>query len=118
MPRYGELESRALEIIMSLGAEGILQSELWKKLAVSSREGSRLSLRFEKRGLVERRRVLHDGRWTYMLVSKKKGVTIDSIVDCPCLLCGDMEKCSELGDISPITCEKLMEWVAASRGSA
>jgi len=111
MPRFGDLESHALRLIVEKGDEGILQSELWKKLSVSSREVSRLSLRFKRRDLIERRKVLHEGRWTYKLVSKKKDISIESISDCPCLLCDDMEKCTEMGAISSVNCKKLMDWV-------
>ena len=110
MPRHTNLENRALRIIVEARDEGITQSELWKRLGASSREGSRLSLRFERRGLIERKRVLHKGRWTYRLLSKRKGISLKSIADCPCFLCEDMEKCSEGGVISPNLCEKLTLW--------
>ena len=109
--RHGELESRALQMIFEKGEEGILQSELWKMLGFSSREGSRLALKFERRGLIERRRVLHKGRWTYRLISMRKNVSLKLIADCPCLLCVEMEKCSEGGHISPISCNRLTNWI-------
>lgn len=64
MPRFGDLESHALRLIVEKGDEGILQSELWKKLSVSSREVSRLSLRFKRRDLIERKKfsMKGDGR--------------------------------------------------------
>lgn len=111
MSGYSSLENRALRMVAEAGGEGILQSELWKRLGASSREGSRLALRFERRGLIERKKVLHEGRWTYRLTSKRREISLKSIADCPCFLCEDMERCYEGGDISPISCEKLTEWI-------
>jgi len=111
MSRSGDLESRVMRILIEAGNDGILQSELWKKMELSSKEGSRLALRFEKRGLIERKRVLHEGRWTYRLFSKRKTVTFDSIADSPCILCENMEKCSKGGTVSPVFCEKLTDWI-------
>jgi len=100
-----------LRMIIEAGEEGIFQSELWKRLGINSREGSRLSLRFERRGLIRRERALYKGRWTYRLISKRKNVSLRSIADCPCLLCDDIDKCYEGGTVSPISCERLTEWI-------
>ncbi|MFB0558385.1 MAG: MarR family transcriptional regulator [Candidatus Bathyarchaeia archaeon] len=111
MPRNNDLEHRALQLILEADDEGLLQSELWKRLGVTSREGSRLALKFEEKGVVERKRVLHDGRWTYKLFSQTKPVTIDSIRDCPCINCDELDKCFEGGQMSPIRCPLLTAWV-------
>lgn len=111
MPRNNDLERRALQLILEADDEGMLQSEMWKNLGVTSREGSRLALKFEEKGVVERRRVLHDGRWTYKLFSQTKPVTIDSIRDCPCINCDELDKCFEGGQVSPIHCPLLTAWV-------
>jgi hypothetical protein len=111
MPRFEQIESLALRMIAERGDKGILQSELWKKLNVSSREVSRLSLRFERKDLIERKKVLNEGRWTYKLVSRRKDISIESIMDCPCLLCDDLERCTEMGAISSVNCDRLIEWV-------
>ena len=116
MPRNNDLEQRALKLIFDADEEGILQSEMWKKLGVSSREGSRLALKFEEKGIVERRKVLHEGRWTYKLFSKRQPVTIDSIKDCPCLTCDDIDKCFPGGAKSSITCAELTRWIEANAG--
>jgi len=111
MSKSGDLESRALRILVEAGNDGILQSVLWKKLELSSKEGSRLALRFERRGLIERKKVLHDGRWTYRLFSKRRNVSLESVADSPCIVCEEMDKCTEGGAISPIFCEKLTDWM-------
>ena len=112
-PRNNNLERKALQLIFSVEEEGLLQSEMWKRLDVSSREGSRLALKFEEKGVIERRKVLHEGRWTYKLFSKRKFVTLESIKDCPCLPCDEIEKCFSTGSRSPINCSQLSEWIEA-----
>jgi len=111
MSRSGDFENRALRILVEAGNEGILQSELWKKLDLSSKEGSRLALRFERRGLIERKKVLHEGRWTYRLFSKRRNISLESVADSPCILCDELDKCSEGGAVSPIFCNKLTDWI-------
>jgi hypothetical protein len=85
------LEQRALKIIFEAGEGGIMQSDLWKGLGVSSREGSRLALRFEEKGSVERRKVLAEG--------------------CPCMICVDIDKCFESGIRDPVSCQELTTWL-------
>ncbi len=111
MPKKNDLERRALRLVIDAGEEGILQSDMWKKLGVTSREGSRLALKFEEKGAVERKRVLHEGRWTYKLFSLAKMVTIDSIGDCPCITCEGLDKCFPGGQITPIHCQLLTLWM-------
>jgi len=76
VPKNNKLERMALSLVLEAGEEGILQSDMWKSLGVTSREGSRLAIKFEEKGAVERRKVLHKGRWTYKLFSQTKAVTI------------------------------------------
>ena len=47
MPRRNELEHKALDVIANNGKDGVLQSELWRKLDATSREGSRIALKLE-----------------------------------------------------------------------
>ena len=115
MPRNNDLERKALQLIIEVGEEGILQSEMWKTLGVTSREGSRLALKFEEKGAVERKRVLHEGRWTYKLFSLSKPVTIDSIKDCPCIICEELDKCFSGGQLSPLHCLNLTIWIDPNR---
>ena len=110
-PKNNKAEQKALKLIFDTGEEGLLQSELWKLLDVSSREGSRIAKKFEEKGRVYRERILNNGRWTYKIFSKKKLVTLDSIAGCPCLVCPDVEKCFRGGTIDPATCLKLTAWL-------
>ncbi|MCS7120513.1 MAG: MarR family transcriptional regulator [Nitrososphaerota archaeon] len=114
MTRQEDMEQKALQIIMNSGEKGILQSELWRQMNASSREGSRISIRLEKRGLIHRERTLSDGRWTYRLFSKRQPITIDSILSCPCLTCNESLRCGAGGKTSPNDCELLTQWILDS----
>lgn len=109
--RKGPSEQEILEIIRNLQDEGILQSELWKKVRADSREGSRTILRLEKKGLIERRKELHDGRWTYRVLTKLKFSKIDSIMDIPCAFCDIEGRCGQSAVQNPNKCERLTRWL-------
>jgi hypothetical protein len=111
MPKRNDLEQKALQHVINTGFEGILQSDLWHKLGASSREGSRMAIKLENKGLIRREKELRDGRWTYRLFPKRVPASIDLIVDCPCLMCPDNPRCDPSSAISPRTCEKLTEWL-------
>jgi hypothetical protein len=111
MPRRNDLEQKALQFIINTGYDGVLQSELWRKLGASSREGSRIALKLETKGLVRREKELRDGRWTFRLYPKRLPASIDSISDCPCLMCPENPRCDPSSSISPQNCEKLTEWI-------
>ena len=63
--------NKVCEIIAGYEIKGILQSELWKKLKLSSRDGSRLALKLERMGMITREKILEKERWTYKLIIKK-----------------------------------------------
>lgn len=111
MARSNGLEHRALKIILSKGEKGLLQSEFWKELNTNSRIGSRLAIKLEKKGLVQRKRELHNGRWTYRILTKIRPVTVNSIIDVPCTSCPEISKCGFGGELSPERCKKLSLWL-------
>ncbi|MEM2099052.1 MAG: transcriptional regulator [Candidatus Bathyarchaeia archaeon] len=111
MPKHSDLEQKALQFVMKTGYKGILQSELWRELGASSREGSRIALKLEEKGLIRREKELQGGRWTYRLYPKRLPSSIESIVDCPCLLCQDNPRCDPAAAISPKNCTKLTDWL-------
>jgi hypothetical protein len=111
MPKKNDLEHKALMSIANTGNEGVLQSDLWHKLGASSREGSRIALKLENRGLINRQKELCEGRWTYRLYPKRKPASINSIADCPCLTCSENLRCGSWGATSPNDCDKLTEWI-------
>ncbi|KPV64692.1 MAG: hypothetical protein AOA65_0908 [Candidatus Bathyarchaeota archaeon BA1] len=105
------MEHVALQLIVNTGSEGILQSELWRKLGASSREGSRIAIKLENKGLIRRERELFNGRWTYRLYPKRRPASINSVLDCPCLMCPDDSRCGAYSVVSPNECEKLTKWI-------
>jgi len=111
MPKRTEFEQKALQFIINNGCQGVLQSELWRKLGGSSREGSRIALKLEGNGLIRREKELCNGRWTYRLYPERLPASIDSISDCPCLMCPESSRCGSASNISPQNCEKLTEWL-------
>ena len=119
MPRGGPTEQDVLRIVMDRGNEGILQSALWREMKADSREGSRAILRLERKGLIERKRELHTGRWTYRVFARRKYSSIDSIIDVPCSFCEIETRCAQEGAETPARCERINQWIIASvSGSA
>ncbi|MEM3437298.1 MAG: transcriptional regulator [Nitrososphaerales archaeon] len=108
---YPDLTSKVYKLIVERGKEGILQSELWKALNLTSRDGSRLAIRLEKRGIIKREKILSSGRWTYCLIPLRLPVQIKSIETLPCIICSDEGKCSPNGLITPYKCVRLERWV-------
>ena len=103
--------NRVCEIIAGYESDGILQSQLWKKFKLSSRDGSRLALKLERMGNITREKILEKERWTYKLIIKKTPVSTKSIEGAPCLTCPVEAKCSLDGEISPKTCQWIEDWV-------
>ncbi len=111
MPKRNDLEQKALQYIVNTGFDGVLQSDLWRELKASSREGSRISLKLEDKGLIRREKELREGRWTYRIFPKRLPASIDSIADCPCLMCPDNPRCDPSSTTSPLSCDRLTEWL-------
>ncbi len=82
-----DLTSDVYKHVIDHGSEGVLQSIVWKDLRLSSRDGSRLVIRLERRGMIRREKVLEDGRWTYKLTPLRMPVQIKSIEQAPCTTC-------------------------------
>jgi len=111
MPKRNDLEQKALHFVVNMGYQGVLQSELWRELGASSREGSRVAIKLEEKSLIRREKELEGGRWTYRLFPKRMPASIETIVDCPCLMCQDNARCDPTTTISPKSCEKLTGWI-------
>jgi predicted DNA-binding transcriptional regulator len=106
-----DLTSRVYKLVVERGREGVLQSEIWKELGLTSRDGSRLAIRLERRGLIGRVKVLEDGRWTYKLTPLRFPTDMTSIERAPCIVCQYESKCSIDGEISPYVCPWIGPWV-------
>ena len=106
-----KLTNKVCDIVAKYETNGMLQSELWKRLKLTSRDGSRLALKLERLGIISREKILEKGRWTYKLIIKKTPVSTESIEEAPCLTCPVEQKCSLEGEISPRTCQLIENWV-------
>ena len=106
-----KLKTTVLGLVAKRGDNGMFQSELWKKLKLSSRDGSRLALKLERQHLVKREKILENGPWTYKLKIAHIPVTTQSIESAPCLICPVESKCTLEGEISPRTCPLIEQWV-------
>ena len=107
------LTARVCDILAEKESDGMFQSELWKKLKLTSRDGSRLALKLERMGTINREKILEKGRWTYKLILKKTPISTQSIENSPCLVCPVEQKCSLEGEISPRNCQLIEDWVIA-----
>ena len=105
------LSNKVCEIVAEYETEGMFQSDLWKKLKLSSRDGSRLALKLERMGMISREKILENGRWTYKLIIKRTPVSTSSLEGAPCLICPVEAQCSIDGEISPKTCQYIEDWV-------
>src|SRR3989338_7879217 len=107
------LTNKICDVLAERESEGMFQSELWKKLKLTSRDGSRLALKLERMGTIYREKILDKGRWTYKLILKKTPISTLSIENAPCLVCPVEQKCSLEGEISPRNCQFIEDWVLA-----
>ncbi|MFB5606441.1 MAG: transcriptional regulator, partial [Nitrosarchaeum sp.] len=107
------LTNKICDVLAERESNGMFQSELWKKLKLTSRDGSRLALKLERMGTIYREKILDKGRWTYKLILKKTPISTLSIENAPCLVCPVEQKCSLEGEISPRNCQFIEDWVLA-----
>lgn len=103
---------RPLAIIQQYGGNGILQSELWRRLGLDSRRGSRQVLNLERRGFVDRRKELNRGRWTFRIFPRRRAATVDTIASIPCASCDeDFRGICPTHTTNPATCSRLTHWL-------
>ena len=105
------LTNKVCDILAERESNGMFQSELWKKLKLTTRDGARLALKLERMGTITREKLLEKDRWTYKLILKKTPISTQSIVNAPCLVCPVEQKCSLEGEISPRNCQFIEDWV-------
>jgi len=113
-----KLEEKAIKLLLKHQKEGLLQSELWHKLGVTSREGSRIAIKLEKKGMIKRVKEFAKDRWTRRLVPLIRQVTIEPIKGSPCLSCEYDQVCGKEGVITPRSCPKLESWILESYRSS
>lgn len=111
--KLARLEDQAIRILLE-HEEGILQSELWHRLGISSREGSRLAIKLEKKGIVRRERVLANERWTLKLIPLIRRFDPSPLFGAPCPLCPFNPNCGPDQSVSPVGCTLIEDWVIRS----
>ncbi len=111
------LEDQAIKILLE-NEGGILQSELWHRLGVSSRVGSRLAIKLEKKGYVRRERVLGGDRWTLRLIPLIKRFDPSPLFGAPCPLCPFNPNCGPDQSVSPVGCTLIEDWVTRPQRGA
>lgn len=114
--KMSKLEERAIKLLMKHGEKGLLQSELWHKLGVTSREGSRIGIKLEKKGVVKRVREFANDRWTRRLVPLIKQVDVKVLNEAPCPSCVYEHVCGPNGDEYYRSCMLIEEWVLREMG--
>jgi hypothetical protein len=108
------ITNKVCEIVATFEDEGMLQTDLLKKLKLSSRDCSRLALRLERRGLISREKILQKGRWTYKLIIEQTPISLESLQNSPCLTCPVEQKCDVENvhpEPSPLYCQLIEDWV-------
>ena len=108
------LAAKTFRIIIGNGKDGILQTNLWKKLDLTGRNCSRITTRLEKRSLIIREKIRQDGRWNYRLFATKLPADTQCIEQAPCLTCPVEHMCSVESAYSPNTCNLIEEWTLLS----
>ena len=110
------ITNKVCEIVSAHEDKGMLQSDLWKKLKLSNRDGSRLALRLERRGLISREKILQKDRWTYKLIIEQTPISLESLQNSPCLTCPVEQKCDVSNvypEPSPLNCQLIEDWIVA-----
>ncbi|RLE57706.1 MAG: hypothetical protein DRJ40_00370 [Thermoprotei archaeon] len=121
------IEERLLREIAKAGKEGVIQMELWRKLGIDSREGSKILARLEKKGFIKREPIKVNGRRTYRVYVVKglelvteKAPTIEVVqlpteleflLEVPCFTCPQLHVCGSLRGVNPENCPKLTAWL-------
>ncbi len=110
-----DLESLLYTTIKEHGSKGVLQSELFHKLKIDSKEATKIILRLTKKGLIKKEPVMQNGRRTYRLYAEKReldiNVSLDVLVEIPCFTCKYLNECAPGNRWNPSTCSILDNWL-------
>lgn len=112
--KISKLEERALKLLLKYEDKGLLQSELWHKLGVTSRDGSRIAIKLEKRGLIKRVKEFANDRWTRRLVPLVKPFDVAILKGSPCPSCQYNNNCGAGQTYSPTNCVLIENWLLSA----
>lgn len=95
--------------------EGINQKELWKKLKIDSKIGTRVLMKLINEGKVSRTLNYINGKKVYTVhipKHKLQILPIEQIEGLVCFPCNKIyDECSENGNLSPINCPLFNNWL-------
>ncbi|ADV64569.1 putative transcriptional regulator, AsnC family [Desulfurococcus mucosus DSM 2162] len=122
-----EKETALLKYLLKHSGQEIYQSQLSKELGVDPKVVSRILIKLEKAGVVERTPVTYEGRKTFLVkpvrdklvkAMEDSGIdpytlreAFDTVADIPCVKCPYIYKCYEGGYYDPATCQWLTEYL-------
>jgi len=104
-----ELEQRILKLVEA--RPGITQAELTRKLPLVSSQVSFLLRRLERKGKLTRQlvRLRPTNTQSYRILMPWHSLA--SVAGVPCFVCADIDRCQRGGQPSPVSCQKLTDWV-------
>lgn len=108
-----KIKEKILEIIKKK-KEGINRKELWRVAKIKSENGTKALIELIKEGEIVQIERYIDGKKIQLLkfqIRALKILPLDGVKDLPCLPCGDFNTCSEIGNLTPISCKKLEDWL-------
>jgi len=111
-----ELQQRIIETISKRKGR-IKRKDLWKVLKISSEIGTKPLLDLIKNGKILQVEEYVNGKKVQYLklpIKKMKIIPLEPLKDIPCLPCNEYGFCSEMGNLTPINCKKIDEWLEAS----
>ncbi len=116
-PSIEELVEKAMELIKSSENSTMIQSELWKKLGIDSKRGSRLVQRLLLENRITRTSVVIKGHKTFILTPMKREVQIvpfDTLASVPCFTCPELGRCGAGYFVNPFDCLLIGGWLEKS----
>ncbi|MEM3832852.1 MAG: hypothetical protein QW128_04535 [Thermoprotei archaeon] len=116
-PSIEELVEKAIELIKSSENSTMVQSELWKRLGIDSKRGSRLVQRLLLENRITRSSIVIKGHKTFVLTPVKREVRIvpfDTLANVPCFTCPELSRCEPGYFVNPFDCLLIGGWLDKS----
>ncbi|MGB9728521.1 MAG: helix-turn-helix transcriptional regulator [Thermoprotei archaeon] len=117
VPSIEELVEKAMELIKSSENGTMVQSELWKRLGIDSKRGSRLVQRLLLENRIARTSIVIKGHKTFVLTPVKREVRIvpfDILASVPCFTCPELSRCGQGYFVNPFDCLLIGGWLDKS----
>ncbi len=111
-----DIYSQVYNLVVTAGRPGISQRGLLDSTSLKSNQISKIAIKLEKSGLIERERSLEDGRWTFLLKAAN-AMNLGPYESNPCMRCQFEDRCEPGGVVTPEQCaldvyeQGLSNWV-------